>query len=65
MTILETIIGYDTSSSIHDLSVVCADCADYHGDGGGSALYEGEEWGGCAPSCSHCGETLLVTEVAS
>jgi len=36
----DEIIGYDTSASAYDLSVVCAECADKHGDGGGSAVTE-------------------------
>jgi hypothetical protein len=52
------IIGYDTSSSAHDLSVICEACSDEHGDGGGSPIYDGDEWGGPIPACSHCGEAL-------
>lgn len=56
---MNRIIGYDTSSSAYDLSVICAECSDEHGDEGGSPLYEDDEWGGPLPRCSHCGCALL------
>ena len=60
------IIGYDTSESAYDLSVICDECSEEHGDGGGSAVYEGDEWGGPLPCCSVCGRELSeLVEVAS
>lgn len=52
------IIGYDTSRSAYDLSVICEDCADSVGDGGGSPIYEGDIWGGITPKCSECNSEL-------
>ena len=51
----ETPIGYDTSEDAYTLSVICEECSDEHGDGGGAAMYAGEEWGGPLPTCTHCG----------
>lgn len=62
----DVIVGYDTSAAAHDLSAICAACSDEHGDGGGTPLYAGDEWGGPLPDCSHCGQVLAdLTEVAS
>ena len=50
------IIGYDTSNDAHDLSVICADCAEERGDEGGSPIYAGDEWGvvGDEHRCKYC-----------
>lgn len=52
------IIGYDTSEDAYDLSVLCAECSDQHGDEHGTPLYAGDEWGGEMPRCKHCGAEL-------
>lgn len=51
---MKKIIGYDTSKSAYDLSVICEECSDHVGDGGGSLIYEGDEWGGTTPKCTEC-----------
>ena len=57
----ETIIGYDTSEDMHDLSVLCA----AHGsEADGTPIYDGDEWGASElPCCSECGRELSVVLV--
>lgn len=58
---MKDLIGYDTSADMHNLSVICAECADTEGDGGGAPIYRGEEWGAHeAPRCARCGADLDV-----
>ena len=55
------LLGYDTSESAQDLSVLCADCGE-HGDG--TEIFAGDTWGGYdLPRCEDCGRELAVTLV--
>lgn len=55
----DTVIGYDTSTDMHTLSVLCADCGD---PSDGPALYVGDEWGCYLDShcCEACGRDLSL-----
>jgi hypothetical protein len=53
----DKIIGYDTSESASDLSIVCSDC--HQESDGGEILHEGDEWGGIVPDCSRCGGAII------
>lgn len=48
-------VGFDTSSDMNNLSILCPDCG---GPEHGSPLYEGDEWGGDVPDCESCGAAI-------
>lgn len=54
----ERILGYDTSESAYDLSVICFPCSEENGDRHGSILYVGDDWGGPLPRCEVCGDVM-------
>lgn len=51
-------IAYDTAVDMHDLSIICIECANTYGIDNGSALYAGDYWAEPLPKCSHCGREI-------
>ena len=57
------LIGYDVSPDMHNLRVVCAECATEE-DETSPALYDGDEWAECTGDshmCIRCGRALSLT----